>query len=72
MYTSKWQKKYGVTAVSVERAMRHAIGVGWDRANPETTKKMFGYSLGEENPTTSEFVVTIADYLLMVGEQGDR
>ena len=65
-------KEFNKSATSVERAMRTAISLCWDKANPETVKKMFGHSLGDENPTVSEFVATIADYLSMAGEENEN
>lgn len=65
-------KEFDTTASGVERAMRHAICMNWDRANPETVKKMFGRSIGYENPTVSEFVATIADYLSMAGDENEN
>ena len=61
-------KEFNKSAESVERAMRNAISLCWDRANPETVKKIFRHSIDNEKPTTSEFVATIADYLSMVGD----
>lgn len=49
----------------VERACRHAIELGWDRANPELIDKYFGWSLKAGNkPTNSEFIATLADSLI--------
>lgn len=65
-------KEFNRSATAVERAMRHAIALNWDRANPETVKKIFGHSIGDEKPTVSEFVATIADYLSMAGEENEN
>lgn len=55
-------KEYGTTPGRVERAIRHAIEVSWDRCNNSEIKtKMFG----NNNPTNSEFLYTIVDELLM-------
>ena len=56
-------KKYGTTASRVERAIRHAIEVAWDRGDLETLQKYFGYTVSNTKgkPTNSEFIAMIAD-----------
>ena len=56
-------KKYRTTASRVERAIRHAIEVAWNRGRMETLDDMFGYTLntGKGKPTNSEFIALIAD-----------
>lgn len=58
-------KKYKTTSSSVERAIRHAIEVAWNRGKVELLEEMFGYSIstGEGKPTNSEFIALIADKL---------
>lgn len=58
-------KKYNTTAGSVERAIRHAIGVAWERGNREAIIKLYGYAYCEkrERPTNSEFLSLIVDKL---------
>lgn len=58
-------KKYLTSPSRVERAIRHAIEVAWDRGNVETLNKIFGYSINEKKgkPTNSEFIAMIADQL---------
>lgn len=58
-------KKYDTTVSRVERAIRHAIEVSWNRGNWETMEEIFGHSvdIDKAKPTNSEFVVTIADKL---------
>ena len=58
-------KRYSTTASRVERAIRHAIEVAWDRGDLETLQKYFGYtvSLAKGKPTNSEFIAMIADRL---------
>lgn len=58
-------KKYHTTSSRVERAIRHAIEVGWNRANWELMEKIFGYSvdIDKAKATNSEFIVTLADKL---------
>ncbi|MHA6259540.1 sporulation transcription factor Spo0A [Sporosarcina sp. CAU 1771] len=56
-------KKYNTTASRVERAIRHAIEVAWNRGNYEVISKMFGYTVHhlKSKPTNSEFIAMIAD-----------
>lgn len=58
-------KAYNTTASRVERAIRHAIEVAWDRGDTEVLNKFFGYtvSYGRGKPTNSEFIAMIADRL---------
>ena len=58
-------KKFGTTASRVERAIRHAIEVAWDRGDLETLQKYFGYTVSNSKgkPTNSEFIAMIADRL---------
>jgi len=56
---------YGTTAQRVERAMRHAIKVAWDRGDIDILDMCFGYTVPRSRgkPTNSEFIAMIADYL---------
>lgn len=56
-------KKYHTTTSSVERAIRHAIEVAWNRGKLESMEELFGYSVnsGKGKPTNSEFIALIAD-----------
>ena len=58
-------KKYKTTSSSVERAIRHAIEVAWNRGKIEVIEELFGYtvSAGKGKPTNSEFIALIADKL---------
>ncbi len=58
-------KRYNTTASRVERAIRHAIEVAWDRGDLETLQKYFGYTVSnvKGKPTNSEFIAMIADRL---------
>ena len=58
-------KRFGTTASRVERAIRHAIEVAWDRGDLETLQKYFGYTVSNTKgkPTNSEFIAMIADRL---------
>ena len=57
--------KYHTTSSRVERAIRHAIEVSWNRANWELMEEIFGYSvdIDKAKATNSEFIVTLADKL---------
>lgn len=56
-------KKYQTTSSRVERAIRHAIEVAWNRGRMETLDNLFGYTIntGKGKPTNSEFIALIAD-----------
>ena len=58
-------KKYKTTSSRVERAIRHAIEVAWDRGDVETLNSYFGYTIQNDRgkPTNSEFIAMIADNL---------
>ena len=58
-------KKYQTTTSRVERAIRHAIEVAWDRGDVDTLNSYFGYTIqqGRGKPTNSEFIAMIADNL---------
>lgn len=58
-------KKYHTTSSRVERAIRHAIEVAWDRGNIDTLQSLFGYSIktSKGKPTNSEFIAMISDNL---------
>lgn len=56
-------KLYHTTPSRVERAIRHAIEVAWDRGKTDTIEELFGYVItnGKAKPTNSEFIALIAD-----------
>ena len=58
-------KKYQTTPSRVERAIRHAIEVAWNRGQIEMHDKIFGYTVNSNKgkPTNSEFIAMIADKL---------
>ena len=58
-------KKFKTTSSRVERAIRHAIEVAWDRGDIETLQSYFGYTVSgvKGKPTNSEFISMIADRL---------
>lgn len=68
-------KKYGTTPSRVERAIRHAIEVAWDRGDIEVLQRYFGYTVSgvKGKPTNSEFIALIADRLqLRMKEQQEN
>lgn len=58
-------RKYGTTASRVERAIRHAIEVAWNRGNIDAIDDIFGYTISasKAKPTNSEFIAMISDKL---------
>jgi len=58
-------KKYETTSSRVERAIRHAIEVAWDRGDVDVLNSYFGYTIhiSRGKPTNSEFIAMIADKL---------
>lgn len=58
-------KKYATTSSRVERAIRHAIEVAWDRGDIDVLNGYFGYTIQIERgkPTNSEFIAMISDKL---------
>jgi len=60
-------KHFGTTASRVERAIRHAIEVAWDRGDLDTLQSYFGYTVNSAKgkPTNSEFIAMISDDLRM-------
>ena len=65
-------KAFGTTPSRVERAIRHAIEVAWDRGDLETLQKYFGYTVNSAKgkPTNSEFIAMIADRLQLKLRRG--
>lgn len=60
-------RKYQTTPSRVERAIRHAIEVAWNRGNPERFEKLFGYTISSQKgrPTNSEFIAIVTDGLII-------
>ena len=58
-------KAYGTTSSRVERAIRHAIEVAWDRGDVDVINSYFGYTVQSQRgkPTNSEFIALISDNL---------
>ncbi len=63
----KVAENFNTTATRVERAIRHAIEVAWDRGDTEVLNEIFGYTVKSNRgkPTNSEFIAMIADKLRM-------
>ena len=64
-------RKFNTTPSRVERAIRHAIEVAWDRGDIEVLQKCFGYTVSniKGKPTNSEFIAMIADSLTLRRKQ---
>lgn len=64
-------KKNGTTASRVERAIRHAIEVAWDRGDVDTLNSYFGYTIHNlrGKPTNSEFIAMISDKMRLDKKQ---
>ena len=62
-------KTFQTTPSRVERAMRHAIEVAWDRGNLDTLQQFFGYTVSgvKGKSTNSEFIALLTDRILMEG-----
>ena len=60
-------KAFCTTPARVERSIRHAIEVAWERGDLDTLQRFFGYSVSNTKgkPTNSEFIALIADRLLL-------
>lgn len=58
-------EKFDTTVSRVERAIRHAIEVSWNRGSWDLMEEIFGHSvdIDKAKPTNSEFIVTVADKL---------
>ena len=65
-------RKFNTTPSRVERAIRHAIEVAWDRGDVETLQNIFGYTVSgiKGKPTNSECIAMIADCLSLRRKQG--
>lgn len=64
-------QKNATTASRVERAIRHAIEVAWDRGDVDTLNRYFGYTIHNMRgkPTNSEFIAMIADKIRLDKKQ---
>ncbi len=67
-------RKFNTTPSRVERAIRHAIEVAWDRGDIEVLQKFFGYTVSniKGKPTNSEFIAMIADCLSLRQKQAQQ
>lgn len=65
-------KMYGTTPSRVERAIRHAIEVAWDRGDVDVLSSYFGYTIQSQRgkPTNSEFIAMITDKLRLSIKKG--
>lgn len=60
-------KKHKTTPSRVERAIRHAVEVAWDRGDLDNLQEMFGYTISPSKgkPTNSEFIALVSDHIRM-------
>lgn len=60
-------EKYNTSASKVERAIRHAIEVAWNRGRIESINNILGVRayIGSEKPTNGEFIALVADKMLL-------
>ncbi len=60
-------KKFSTTPSRVERAIRHAIEIAWDRGDLDILNSYFGYTIstGKGKPTNSEFIALITDKICL-------
>ena len=58
-------QEYKTTASRVERAIRHAVEIAWERGDADVLNSYFGYTIQDNRgkPTNSEFIAMIADKL---------
>ena len=58
-------KMYQTTDTKIERAIRNAIEVSWERGNSDLFEELFGYANTVEytRPTNSEYIAVVADYI---------
>ncbi len=65
-------KQYSTTASRVERAIRHAIEVAWDRGDVDVLSSFFGYTIDSDRgkPTNSEFIAMISDKIRLLLKTG--
>lgn len=65
-------EKFGVTTTAVERGVRTAINTSRKRTDEEFFKELFGYNASDVMPTNSEYIATIADYVLTQLDNNDE
>lgn len=68
-------KQFDTTSSRVERAIRHAIEIAWDRGDLDTINSFFGYTVNncKGKPTNSEFIALLTDKLrLQYGRNGEQ
>lgn len=65
-------EQYGTTDTRVERAIRHAIEVAWERGNIDMIHELFGYTIQADKgkPTNSEFIALMADRIRLDQSKG--
>lgn len=65
--------KFNTSCTRVERAIRHAVEVAWQRGDLDTLQRFFGYTVSNTKgkPTNSEFVALIADHIRLKGQYNE-
>ena len=65
-------KEFNTTSCRVERAIRHAIEVAWDRGDLDVLQKWFGFTVSNTKgkPTNSEFIARVSDTLRLELQKG--
>jgi two-component system response regulator (stage 0 sporulation protein A) len=65
-------QKFGTTSSRVERAIRHAIEIAWDRGDLDVLNSFFGYTVNtcKGKPTNSEFIALVTDKLRLQQKTG--
>lgn len=58
----KVAKEFDTTPTRVERSIRHAIDLAWERGDAKTQNKIFAHTY-RNRPTNSEFIATVADFI---------
>ena len=57
--------KYNSTPIRVERNIRHAIEISWNRGDWDLMERLFGHSIDniKAKPTNSEYLITVAEFI---------
>ena len=68
----KLAKEFNTTSSRVERAIRHAVELAWERGSLDAQYNIFRYTVSSNRgkPTNGEFIATVADYLNIMRSEG--
>ena len=66
--------KHNTTVCAIERNIRHAIQVGWKRGDVKFQEEVFSNTLNpaKSNPTNSEFITTVVNYIQLLEGDDDE